>query len=102
ADGEEDAASSSGGAAGADTGGATGATVGAAGAATGVPNASDATGGAAGGADVNEWLWLSPLIESLNPRMPSPSDRPISGSRFAPNTNRITTSSRRMWRGFSR
>jgi hypothetical protein len=35
---------------------------------------------------------LSPLIESLNSRMPLPSERPISGSRLAPNTSsRITT-----------
>ena len=34
----------------------------------------------------------SPLIESLNSRMPEPSERPISGSRLAPNTSsRITT-----------
>ena len=41
-------------------------------------------------------LTAVPLIESLNPRMPSPSERPISGSRLAPKTSSTTSSSRRM------
>ena len=81
------------------------ATVGGAGGATlaGATTGGAATGGAAGGAEVSEvCCGLSPLIESLNPRMPSPSERPISGSRLAPKTSRTTTSRMRMWRGLSR
>src|ERR1700722_18635035 len=44
---------------------------------------------------------LSPPIASLKPRMPSPSDRPISGSRFAPKTNRSRMSKNAIWIGLS-
>src|SRR5581483_2599809 len=39
-------------------------------------------------------LCASPLIEFLNSRMPLPSPRPISGSRFGPNRTRQTSASR--------
>src|SRR5262249_1949741 len=35
-------------------------------------------------------FFSSPLIESLNSRMPFPSERPISGSRLGPNTSKAT------------
>src|SRR5581483_494162 len=37
---------------------------------------------------------LSPVTESLNSRIPLPSERPISGSRFGPKTSRRTTPSK--------
>src|SRR4029077_8538137 len=41
----------------------------------------------------------SPSIELLKPRSPSPSDRPISGRRLAPNTSSRITSRNAMWIG---
>src|SRR5262249_23519592 len=42
------------------------------------------------------WL-LSPVSESLKPRMPAPSDLPISGRRLAPNTSRSRINRKAMW-----
>ena len=47
---------------------------------------------------VSVWLGVLPVTESLNSRIPLPSDRPISGRRFAPKRSRAT-SSRRMISG---
>jgi hypothetical protein len=43
----------------------------------------------------------APLTESLNSRMPVPSERPISGSRLAPNTSKMNTTKKAMWIGLS-
>ena len=48
------------------------------------------------GSEARRWCAGSssslPEIESLNSRMPLPSDRPISGSRFGPKTSNTTSS----------
>ena len=44
---------------------------------------------------------FSPLIDSLKPRIPDPSERPISGSRLAPKISSTMTSRKRRWMGLS-
>ena len=63
----------------------------AAGAASGAA-AGAAARGAAAAAEAPTWsrfgCVLMPVTESLNSRIPTPSERPISGSRFAPKSSR--------------
>ena len=44
---------------------------------------------------------VSPVTDSLNSRIPVPSERPISGSRLAPNTSSRITTRKAMWIGLS-
>lgn len=91
--------------------GSVGACVGAGAAAAGGGEAGDAAGWATGGWGctagccgvgwVSAGCLLELLIASLNSRIPLPSERPISGSRRAPNTNNRITTMNAMCRGLS-
>src|SRR6516225_4031893 len=70
----------------------------------GITGAGELAGPGAGPADCRVvsvgWV-LSPVSESLKPRIPAPSDLPISGRRLAPNTSRSRINRKAMWIGLS-